>query len=90
MNPLHLNDLKSDGYGPLMVAGSFAPNGSSAVSAASNKGIGWSVARTGAGTFRVTFSDDVPLAISAKVHLQHVPGHRCLGQVGCCSYGCHR
>lgn len=68
---LHVNDLKCDNQkGPMLVAGSFAPNGSSAVSAASNKGTGWSVARTGAGTFRVTFSESVPTAIFAEAGLQ--------------------
>ncbi len=70
MNPLHLNDLRSDGRAPLLIAGSFAPNGSSAVSAASNKGTGWSVARTGAGTFRVTFTYSSPVVLSAQAHLQ--------------------
>jgi hypothetical protein len=39
------------------VFGSFAPNGASAVSADSRKGLGWTVARTSAGLFTVTFTD---------------------------------
>jgi hypothetical protein len=39
------------------VVGSFAPNGTSAVSSASNKGKGWTVARSAAGRFTVTFAD---------------------------------
>lgn len=39
------------------VGGSFAPNGSSAVSAASNNGSGFTVARTSEGLFTVTFSE---------------------------------
>jgi hypothetical protein len=38
------------------VAGSFAPNGSSAVAATSNRGTGFTVARTGTGQFTVTFT----------------------------------
>lgn len=68
---LHTNDLKCDSQkGPVLLYGSFAPNGSSAVSSASNKGTGWSVARTGAGTFRVTFTHSFPGAISAEAGLQ--------------------
>lgn len=39
------------------VPGSFAPNGSSAVSASSRLGLGWSVARTSAGLFTITFNE---------------------------------
>ena len=39
------------------VMGSFAPNGSSAVSASSRLGKGWSVARTSTGLFTITFSN---------------------------------
>ena len=39
------------------VTGSFAPNGTNAVVAASNKGVGFSVARTSAGLFTLTFAD---------------------------------
>lgn len=39
----------------VVVAGSFLPNGSSAV-ATTYGAVGWTVARTGAGVFRVTFT----------------------------------
>lgn len=41
--------------GKIVVEGSFAPNGGSAIAATSNKGKGWTVARTSAGLFTVTF-----------------------------------
>jgi hypothetical protein len=42
----------------VVIAGSFAPNGSSAISAASNKGDrGWSVAYISTGLYRITFDD---------------------------------
>ena len=43
-----------------IVCGSFAPNGSSAVDSASNEGTGWSVARTGTGSFTVTLDAKYP------------------------------
>ncbi len=39
------------------VVGSFAVNNTSAVSLASRKGLGWTVVRTSAGLFTVTFTD---------------------------------
>src|SRR3990172_8848091 len=39
----------------VVVKGSFAPNGGSAIDATKNKGRGFSVARTGAGLFLITF-----------------------------------
>ena len=43
------------------IVGSFAPNSSSAVSGSSRKGLGWSVARTSAGLFTITFADTIPV-----------------------------
>ncbi len=40
----------------IAVGGSFAPNGSSAISASSNNGDSWSVARTSTGLYTVTFA----------------------------------
>ena len=39
------------------IMGSFAPNGVLTVVASSRKGCGWSVARTSAGLFTITFTD---------------------------------
>lgn len=58
----------------VILAGSFAPNGSSAVSAASNKGTGWSVAWTSTGLFTITLQDSYPSLISATASLQLATG----------------
>lgn len=39
------------------IVGTFTCNGSSAISASTRKGLGWSVARTGVGTYVVTLAD---------------------------------
>jgi len=67
---------------PVTIAGSFAPNGSSAVASASVKGKGFTVARTGTGTFTVSFSDAFPKCISATASLQLASGDDKLVQVG--------
>lgn len=58
-------------------AGSFAPNGSSAVSASSRKGLGFSVARTSQGLFTLTLDDTFPSAtylVSMSASLQLAAG----------------
>lgn len=40
-----------------VISGTFFPNGSSAIVAASNLGLGWTVARTGVGVIVVTLQD---------------------------------
>jgi hypothetical protein len=54
----------------VMISGSFAPNGTSQPVAASNKGIGWSVSRTGVGTFVVTLDDSYNEIVEAQATLQ--------------------
>lgn len=54
----------------VLIPGSFAPNGSGAVSATSRKGLGWSVARTSAGLFTVTFTDKYAELIAFNPTLQ--------------------
>lgn len=50
---------------------SFAPNGSSAVAATSNRGRGlYSVSRTGAGLFTLTFTDDFAALVAATATVQ--------------------
>lgn len=66
----NFSELQALDRGVKVIAGSFAPNGSSAVSAASNKGIGWSVARTSAGLFTITLEDSYISLISACCSLQ--------------------
>ena len=56
--------------GQVSVGGSFAPNAGSAIVASSNRGKGWSVARTGTGLFTVTFQDTFAKLISATATLQ--------------------
>lgn len=58
------------GKGVKVINGSFAPNGSSAVSAASIKGKGFSVARTSAGLFTITLQDAYQGLLAAECSLQ--------------------
>ncbi len=66
----------------VLVAGSFAPNGSSAVAASSRKGRGFSVARTDVGEFTLTLSDKYPNLISAVATLQQATAGDQFLQVG--------
>ncbi len=52
------------------IIGSFAPNGSSAVSATSRQGQGWSVAYTSTGLFTITTTDKFADLVSASATLQ--------------------
>lgn len=54
----------------ILIEGSFAPNGSSAVAASSRQGPGWSVARTSTGLFTVTLSDKYKAFISLNASVQ--------------------
>jgi hypothetical protein len=54
----------------VIVAGSFAPNGSSAISAASNKGKGFTVAWTSTGLYTITFTDKWTDLVSFTASLQ--------------------
>lgn len=53
---------------PILMAGSFAPNGTGAISDV--KGRGFSAARTGVGTFEVTLDEPYPTLLSATSTLQ--------------------
>lgn len=66
----------------VVMAGSFAPNGSSAVSAASNKGFGWSVARDDVGKFTITLQDRYSALLSAQIKLQQATAGDQLVYVG--------
>lgn len=70
--------------GVVVLAGSFAPNGSSAVSSASNLGHGWSVARTSAGLFTITLEDAYVSLLSATATLQLATADDKLAQIGSC------
>ena len=47
--------VRAIGKGRVMVAGSFVPNGSSAIDNTKNQGKGWSVAYTSTGLYTITF-----------------------------------
>lgn len=53
------------GFGIIMILGSFAPNGSSALVATSTKGKGFSVAYTSTGTYTLTFNYSSLAVLSA-------------------------
>lgn len=54
----------------ILIEGSFAPNGSSAIAASSRRGPGWSVARTSTGLFTVTLSDTYKSYVSLTASVQ--------------------
>ena len=67
----------------VVVAGSFAPNSSSAVAATSNRGDdGWSVARTSEGLFTITLDDVFYQADSLTATLQLASGDDKYVQIG--------
>lgn len=66
----------------VVVAGSFAPNGSSAIAATSNKGKGYSVAYTSTGLYTITFTDAYSDLISFMPMLQLATGADTFLQVG--------
>jgi hypothetical protein len=68
--------------GEVVICGSFAPNGTDAVDAASNTGTGWSVARTGVGIFVVTLQDKWVGLFSAQVSVQLSSGGARAAQLG--------
>lgn len=76
------DDIKAFGKGLVKISGSFAPNGSSAVSSASVKGKGFSVARTSAGLFTVTLEDKYVALISGKCQLQLASAADQMAQLG--------
>lgn len=55
---------------PVVIEGSFAPNGAGAVDNTSNEGVGFSVARSGVGVFTVTFKETFFALISHQLGLQ--------------------
>jgi DNA-binding MurR/RpiR family transcriptional regulator len=64
------------------IAGSFAPNGASAVDATARTGPGWSVARTSAGLFTITLTDKYVNLLSAVATVQLTTGADMVAQVG--------
>lgn len=68
--------------GAVLIQGSFAPNGSSAIDATQNSGHGWSVAHTSTGLFTITLQDAYIAMISSTVSLQLATGDDKILQVG--------
>lgn len=72
--------LNSSGNGYRVVAGSFIPNGSSAI--ATKYGFGYSVSRTGVGVYRVTidapFSNFVSIVATGQFASSEADGHQFL------------
>lgn len=58
--------LKCIGTQRVQVHGSFRPNGSSGIVSGSTKGKGFSVARTSAGLYTITFDDKYPTLVGCK------------------------
>jgi hypothetical protein len=69
-------------YGEVRVSGSFAPNGSSALSATAVKGKGFTVAYISTGLYRITFADKYPTLISCRLGLQLTTGDDKVLQMG--------
>jgi hypothetical protein len=75
-------DVMCLGKGVVVIAGSFAPNGSSAVASTSVKGKGFSVVRTSTGLFTVTLEDTYVAALSMVASIQLASGDDKFVQVG--------
>jgi hypothetical protein len=74
-----LKKIMSLMHGHVVVAGSFAPNGSSALSAASTYGVGFTAAYTSTGLYTITFADLYPKLVSFTCSLQeHTAGDQIL------------
>lgn len=64
----HKRSVKTPEFGTLMIAGSFAPAGTGAVTAV--RGSGFSVARTGVGEYTITLDEQVNEIVAANATLQ--------------------
>ena len=74
--------MKTIGINRVHVHGSFAPNGGSALVAASTNGKGFSVARTSTGLYTVTFDNTYPELVSAYAHCQVADAKPTFAQFG--------
>lgn len=78
-----LYDKRAHGRDYVDLDMSFAPNGASAVAASSIKGKGvYSVARTSAGLFTITFTSDYAALVCGTAHLQLATGDDKFAQLG--------
>lgn len=64
------------------IVGSFAPNGASALDATSRKGLGYTVARSSAGLFKITLTDKYADIVSAVASLQAPAAIDLVPQIG--------
>ncbi len=64
------------------LAGSFAPNGSSAIAATSRKGLGYTVAYTSTGLYTITFTDPQADLVAFECQLQLATGDDKFLQMG--------
>ena len=78
----NFDDVQTLGKGIKVIAGSFAPNGSSALSAAAVKGKGFTVAYTSTGLYTLTLQDKYVDLISAVCQVQLAAGDDKYLQVG--------
>ena len=78
-NELLRMDVGTRQRGVVIIAGSFAPNGSSAVSSASVLGKGFTVARSNTGVFTITLTSKYARCLSATASLAlSTPGDQVL------------
>lgn len=75
-------ELRSRSDRAVVIAGSFAPNGTSAVAASSREGCGFTVARTSAGLFTITLADKFTALISATATAQLTTAADIVAQIG--------
>lgn len=66
----------------IVLAGSFAPNGSSALDLTQRKGLNFTVSRTSAGLFKITLSDKYADIVSAVASLQAPAAIDLVPQIG--------
>lgn len=66
----------------VLIMGSFAPNGSSALDATQRKGLGYTVSRTSAGLFKVQLSDKYSDIVSAVATYQGPAAIDLVAQIG--------
>jgi len=74
--------VKSLMRGMVLIMGSFAPNGSSALDATQRKGLGYTVARSSAGLFKITLTDKYADIVSAVASLQAPAAIDLVPQIG--------
>lgn len=77
-----LDHMESRGKGLVTYAGSFAPNGASAIAASSREGQGFTVARTGVGEYTVTLLDRPRAIVAVDASIQLTTAANLSAQIG--------